>query len=77
MATKKKVLALYLDEETINSFERVASASHLDKNSFGALLVSRFSELKLEHGLDALTAIPKDFFRGRPGRPSASEKSAA
>ncbi len=72
MATKKKVLAVYLDEQTIRDFDKVAEAVHLDKNSFGALLISRFAELKLEHGLDAVTSIPREYFKARPGRPSST-----
>lgn len=77
MATTKKTLSLYLEEETLRDFEKLAEACHLDKNSFGALLISRFADLKLEHGLDALTSIPKEYFKARAGRSSARKEGAS
>ncbi|HWA10503.1 MAG TPA: hypothetical protein VG838_13740 [Opitutaceae bacterium] len=76
MATKKKALTAHVDEQIIDNLSRVAAAAHLDTTKFAALVLSRFSELKIEHGLDALTSIPKDLFKGRPGRPPAAASSA-
>lgn len=71
----KKVLSVYVESEIIEDLERIAKASHMDKNSYAALWVSRLSELKVENGLIALTTIPKDLFRGRGGRPATTNRA--
>ena len=68
MSTKKP-FTTRIDTSVRDNFQKVAAAHHMDDTVFAALWISRLSELKPEHALDALTAIPKEFFRGRPGRP--------
>jgi len=66
----KKPITVRLEESSIDSLEKVANAYGMEPTAYGALILARFSELKPEFALDALTAIPKDFFKSRPGRPT-------
>jgi hypothetical protein len=59
-----------LDEHVREAFEKLAATNHMDATTFAALWLSKLSELKAEHALDALTSIPKEYFKARPGRPT-------
>ncbi|HEX2101667.1 MAG TPA: hypothetical protein VHF69_13425 [Candidatus Synoicihabitans sp.] len=66
----KKQEVFFLDPEVLPNLEKVAKYAHMEPKHYGALWLSRLSDLKPEYALDALTAIPKEFFKGRPGRPA-------
>ncbi|HWA88116.1 MAG TPA: hypothetical protein VG710_17940 [Opitutus sp.] len=68
----KKGYNIRVDEEVITNLEGVAEAQHMDASKFAAVVISKFSDLKPEHGLDALASIPKEFFRRGPGRPPST-----
>jgi len=72
MPSTKKILPVYLDSHSMRELEAVAAEAHLTKNSFAALVLSRFADLKHEAGLHALTAIPKDLFKAPRGRPPSA-----
>ena len=57
-----------MDEASYTEFEKVAAADHIKPQDFIRLLVGKFGDVKIGHGLSALTSIPKDHFKGRPGR---------
>lgn len=69
---KKKKLILSVPEEALSNFETIAARAHLTPTEYGALVISRLSDLRPERALSALTAIPDDFFKRGPGRPAAS-----
>jgi hypothetical protein len=66
----KKSLQIRIDEEILNDIEKVANAAGMERNDYAALWLRKVSQLKLDYGLDALTSIPKDFFKSHGGRPS-------
>jgi hypothetical protein len=70
----RKQLNLSIESDTFSEFEKVAEASHLTPSAFAALIVGRFSGLKQEFGLHALTSIPTSLFKQRPGRPPNTEQ---
>ena len=72
MPTRKIPLVAYLEPEKNDDFIRVAAGANLEKNQYASLVAARFAELRPEFALHALTAIPKEFFRGKPGRPLGS-----
>jgi len=63
-----------LERQVIEDLERIGTAHGMDKNSYARLILSKFSQLKREHALDAITTIPKEFFRQRGGRPLSLKK---
>lgn len=67
----KKPFTSRLDATAIDSLGKVAQTYGMEPTAYAAMVLSRFSELKPEFALDALTAIPKEFFKARPGRPPA------
>lgn len=73
----KKRLQIMLPEEVLTNFEKVADSAHMDATTYAALWISRVSDLKLDNGLNALTSIPKDYFRQRGGRPQSVGDVAA
>ena len=68
----KKVLSVYMETEAIAAIAKVAEGAHLDGTKYAAMVLGKFSDLRPEHALDAIAAIPKDFFRRGPGRPTAA-----
>jgi hypothetical protein len=72
---KNEKFTVPLPEHVIDAFSKIAEAQHMRPTFFAALCLSKLSDLKAEHALDALTAIPKEYFKGRPGRPSKEEAS--
>ena len=69
----KKLLAASLEPDVYADFARVANAAHMaSANAFAALILSRFSQLKQEFALHALTSIPQDFFKRPAGRPASA-----
>lgn len=66
---------IFIEKEAAESLDAIGDTQHLDGKKYAALIVSKFSDLKPEHGLDALSAIPKDLFRRGPGRPSTSTRT--
>jgi hypothetical protein len=68
----RKVIGASVTPEVYDAFAKVADAAHLTPTGFAALLISRYSELKQEFALHALTAIPQELFKARPGRPPKS-----
>lgn len=66
--SKKIQFNFRLEEEKLREFEKIAEASHMEPQRFAALIVSTFSDLKQGNGLAALTGIPKEYFKLRPGR---------
>ena len=69
-----KQLNFSVDLAVYKEFEKVA-AEHLDAPDLTRLLVSKFSDLKQGTALAALTSIPKDLFKLRPGRPASGAGS--
>lgn len=65
---KKPILAVTLEPEVLEEFEKIAKAEHMEPQRFAALVLSKFSDLKQGNGLDAVAKIPKDLFKLRPGR---------
>ena len=76
MPTRKHQLNIAIDPSAAASLETVAKHVMIERTRYAALVLQTFSQLKPEHALDALTAIPKQFFKGRPGRPSSTAHSS-
>lgn len=68
---KKAKITLSIPESALENFTNLAERAHLTPTEYGALVLSRFSDLRPERALAALTAIPDDFFKRGPGRPPA------
>ena len=82
MATKP--FTVQLDTEVIEALEQVADGSNTRATQYATLVLNTLSKLKPDFALHAITAIPKDYFRARPGRPvskppvdGADEETAA
>jgi hypothetical protein len=72
LVSEKEPFTVRLSSDALDAFAKVAEAAHLDPTQFGAQIIARFGDLKPEFALMALAAIPKEFFKGRPGRPTTS-----
>ncbi len=68
---RKQKLILSVPAEALENFAAIAARAHLTPTEYGALVISRLSDLRPERALSALTAIPDDFFKRGPGRPPA------
>ena len=66
----KKPFTVRLDPSSLDSLEKVASGYGMEPTTYAATVLAKFADLKPEFALDALTAIPKEFFKTRPGRPT-------
>lgn len=73
----KKPVTLFVDANVLADLETVACGTHhLDGKKYGALALSRLSQLKPEFALEALTSIPREYFKRGPGRPSSAPGSS-
>ncbi len=72
----KRAFSVRMDETDISQLAKVADTYGMEPNAFGAMVLARFASLKPEFALDALTSIPKDFFKARPGRPATATSLA-
>jgi len=66
---KNERFTMALPQHVTENLSRNAEAQHMKMTAYAALCLSKLSDLKAEHALDAITAIPKEYFKGRPGRP--------
>ena len=71
----KKSFNVRVDEEVIARLGEVTSVDHMQASAFGAVLVSKFADLKPGYALRALASIPQEYFKRSPGRPPAREKT--
>lgn len=76
MSTKNTEMRARVVPEVASEFERVAASEHMEPAEALKMIVGRFSSLRDGALLDALASIPKEFFKGRPGRPPASSRTA-
>ena len=67
----KKPFYIRMEEQAVAELTKVAKTYDMEPNAYAAMIVARFADLKPEFALDALTAIPKEFFKPRAGRPAA------
>jgi hypothetical protein len=72
----KKTFSVQLDQEVITKLADVTDADHVTPTGYATIVLSKLSDLKPGRALDAIAAIPKDFFRPRRGRPAASSQTA-
>jgi hypothetical protein len=75
MSTKQ--FSIQVDEKVISGLEDVCVGAHMRHTAYAGLILARFAELRPEFALDALTAIPKEFFRRGPGRPPSAARGPA
>jgi hypothetical protein len=68
---KKHQLNISLNPTAFADFEKVAESEHMTPNDLARLLIHKWSDIKQGFGLSALTSIPKDHFKLRPGRPAS------
>jgi hypothetical protein len=68
----KKPFTVQLDTKVISNLESVAGGCHLEDTKYATLVLNALSELRPEYALHALTAIPKEYFRAKPGRPPSA-----
>jgi hypothetical protein len=68
----KKPFTVRVEESSLSSLEKVAATYGMEATTYGATIIARFADLKPEFALHALTAIPKEYFRAGPGRPSTA-----
>ncbi len=66
----KQQFYLTLSKNVVENLTKVAEANHMEVKPYAALWLGRICDLKAEHALDALAAIPKEYFKARPGRPA-------
>jgi hypothetical protein len=69
----KKTLQLLMDERDIQLLENLAGAAGMDRPTYCRTILARFARLKREYALEAITGIPREYFKGLPGRPTSDE----
>jgi hypothetical protein len=69
MNTKNTEMRARVSPTVAENFRKIAASDHLEDAEATKLIISRLSDLREGSLLDALAAIPKHFFKGRPGRP--------
>ena len=72
----KKAFYVRLEENTVADLTKISATYHIEPTAYGAMVLAKFSELKPEFALHALTAIPKEYFRTSTGRPTATTARA-
>ena len=68
----KRQYTIRLEESTVERLDKIGEPYGMTAQSYGTTIMSRLADLKPEFALHALTAIPKEYFRAGPGRPSTS-----
>jgi len=76
MPTEKKSVHVVVAPEVYDRFAEIAQSDHMTPTGYAALVLSKLSDLKPGHALDAIASIPKDFFRARRGRPPSTASDA-
>ena len=72
----KKVFSISVAVRSLNRYYDVAEADHMSATAFAATIISKFGDLKQGYALKALSAIPAEYFKAKPGRPARSEGAA-
>lgn len=67
---KSALLQVRLNPEVLKQIDNLAGAANLDRSEYLKLWLGAIARLKRERAIDAISGIPKDFFKGLPGRPS-------
>jgi hypothetical protein len=67
---------LYVDPDVPEAIRKVAEADGMEGPAFASLVLSKVSQLKNGEGLTALTSIPRQLFKSRPGRPPTTATPA-
>jgi len=66
----KRQYTIRLEESTVERLEKIGEPYGMTAQTYGTTIMSRLADLKPEFALHALTAIPKEYFRAGPGRPT-------
>lgn len=72
----KKPFSVRMDEEDIKELQKLGETYGMEATQLGAVVLSRWAALKREKALHALTAIPDEYFKPRPGRPASRTATA-
>ncbi len=73
---KTKPFTIQMETKALEAFYDVAQVNHLKPQAYAVTALAKLSQLKPEFALDALAAIPKEYFKRGPGRPSATAHPA-
>jgi hypothetical protein len=57
----------------MKDFDALAKAAGLDRAGYLQAWIGAIRRLRREYALHAITAIPRDMFKGFPGRPTDEE----
>lgn len=68
----KRQYTIRLEESTVERLDKIGEPYGMTAQTYGTTIMSRLADLKPEFALHALTAIPKEYFRSGPGRPTTS-----
>jgi hypothetical protein len=71
----KRVLPVYIDDDTRSEFERVAEAGHMNAQRYAATWISELSTLRPEFALKVLGLIPPEWKKRSVGRPPAAART--
>ena len=70
----KRTLQIPLTDKEIQALSLLAGAAgSKSAMTYAQMWILHLVRLKREYALHALTAIPRDYFKGYPGRPSEDE----
>ena len=70
MASKTLLLQFRVPAHVLGQIDNLAGAANLDRAGYMRMWTGAIAELKRENAVRALAAIPKDMFKGLPGRPT-------
>lgn len=76
MKGNKRAFNVMVPIPVLDDLERTARSHGLDRNAYGVMVLTKFSNLKPEHALRALASIPDEYFKARPGRPPKESEPA-
>lgn len=70
----KKLVQIILDEKEVHALTLLAGAAGSERlTDYARTWLRHIARLKREYALHAITAIPREYFKGFPGRPTDDE----
>ncbi|MFA5264422.1 MAG: hypothetical protein WC378_11405 [Opitutaceae bacterium] len=70
---KTTVVQFRVNANVLAAVDNLAGSSNLDRAEYLKLWIGAIARLKRERAIDAISSIPKDYFKALPGRPSGAD----